>query len=264
MELRPPSAGLGREESIEAWIDLRHALSSLARRGTFSLLTDNAVGVAEEEGLSQVGANVAQDVDVRHIVPILTAKHSLDYCRNFAARAAAAGLDAITVTGGDQTVGPPRCVPHGSDLRTYFRKMPLGLALGGWLNPHKPLHPQAAPVLDGPSRADFALTQIVSHHSLPVVEGFLRAIDLAGVRMPVVFGVFYYRSGNPKTLAALGRYFPVPAAAIVREFDRGVGADELCARSLRALGEMGIDKVYVSNLGTRGAAAALDRIVGLV
>ena len=51
------------------------------------------------------------------MVPFLTCQHSLRYCLNYAQRAAAAGLDALTVLGGDESVGPPRCVDHAYVLR---------------------------------------------------------------------------------------------------------------------------------------------------
>ncbi|MCE2455592.1 MAG: hypothetical protein J4G12_07180 [Gemmatimonadetes bacterium] len=264
VELRPPSSGLGREEAIESWIDFHHALGALSRRGIFTFLTDNAVGVAEEESLTHVAANLDSAVDVRHIVPILTAKHTLDYCITFFARAAASGIDAVTVTGGDRNVGPPRCVAHGSDLRALAREMFPGLALGGWLNPHKPADHQIPPLVDESSRADFALAQIVSHHSLREAESLLEALERAGLDIPVVFGVFHYRSGNPRTLETLGRYFPVPAQAITREFEAGATPDDLCARTLRALGSIGADKAYVSNLSARQAAGRLRRILEMV
>lgn len=264
VELRPPRSGLGREDGVEAWIDLHHALGTLSRRGIFSFLTDNAVGAAEEEGLTHVGSNVGSGTDVRHIVPILTAKHSLSYCTTFAARAQASGLDAIAVTGGDRHVGPPRCVPHGSDLRSRIRRLQPELALGGWLNPHRSTRMQLPPLARRSSRADFALTQIVSHHSLAAVDRFLRSLDSEGVTVPVVYGVFFYRSGNPRTLAALNRFFPVPAERIRREFERGTTSHELCARSLRSLRELGITKAYVSNLESSRAVRELGRILALV
>ena len=269
VELRPPPSGLGHEAGIDAWIDLHHALNGLSRQGVFSFLTDNAVGSAEEESLAHVGANIGRDADLRRIVPILTAKHTLDYCRTFASRAVSDGFDAVTVTGGDRRVGQPRCVPHGSDLRAVLRDMgysgrPLPLALGGWVNPHKPPDPQLHPITAARSRADFALTQIVSHHSLPAVESFLNDLELLGLKVPVIFGVFFYRSANPRTLSQLEHFFPVPAREITAEFERGADPHEICARSIRGLRGIGVDRVYVSNLRPRRAAAGLRRVLELV
>jgi len=58
-----------------------------------------------------------------------------------------------------------------------------------------------------------------------------------------------YRSANPATLDKLRQFFPVPAAEVAREFAAGASAEEICARSIRALRDVGVDKVYVSNLG---------------
>jgi hypothetical protein len=94
-----------------------------------------------------------------------------------------------------------------------------------------------------------------------VVERFLEAADRRGLDLPVVFGVFYYRSANPRTLSILGDFFPVPAEEITHEFDAGADADELLARTVRGLRSVGADKIYVSNLPTRGIARTLDRVL---
>ena len=82
-----------------------------------------------------------------------------------------------------------------------------------------------------------------------------------GVQCPVVFGVFRYRSANPATLARLGEFFPVPAAELTREFDAGDTAEMICARSIKALRDIGAEKVYLSNLGIRGVERRYARIV---
>ena len=102
VELRPPRAKLEGEDGMEAWIDLHHSLNRLTSEELFVFLTDNAVGEAEEENLAHVAANLGDEADLRRIVPILTAKHSLEYCRMFASRAVAGGFDALTVLGGDR------------------------------------------------------------------------------------------------------------------------------------------------------------------
>ena len=117
VELRPPRVDLDGASTVSAWIDLHHTLSRLSRQELFVFLTDNAVGAAEEENLAHVGGNVADSVDLSKIVPILTCKHSLKYCETFALRAASDGFESLTVLGGDISVPPPRCVPHGRDLR---------------------------------------------------------------------------------------------------------------------------------------------------
>jgi hypothetical protein len=49
----------------------------------------------------------------------------------------------------------------------------------------------------------------------------------------------------------------VPAEEITREFERGDTAEEICARSIRALRDLGVKRVYVSNLGYGRAAARM-------
>ncbi len=261
VELRPPATGLGAEEGMSAWIDLHHTLGRLTRDDLFVFLTDNAVGDAEEENLAHVTANVGDGVDLRRIVPILTSKHKLEYCLMFASRAWSQGLEALTVLGGDRAVGPPRCVPHGRDLRQRVRGQVPGLALGGWANSHKDPEQQVGWVSGPGATCDFTLTQIVSHHSLAGVEGFLEALEKSGRPVPAVFGVFFYRSANPRTLEMLGRFLPVPAEEITREFEAGDSAEEICARTIRELRRVGAEKVYVSNLGSRRAGARLKRIL---
>lgn len=264
VELRPPRTDLDRAGGMSAWIDLHHTLGRLTRDELFVFLTDNAVGAAEEENLAHVGANVGDSVDLRRIIPILTCKHTLEYCETFAVRAASDGFDALTVLGGDRSVGPPRCVPHGRDLREILRARVPSLALGGWVNPHRTAEEQVGFIGTEDAFAEFALSQIVSHHSLDRVTRFLEAMERAQVEIPVVFGVFFYRSANPDTLSTLSRFFPVPAEELTREFGDGATAEEICARAIRELRAVGADNVYVSNLGSRGAGRRLARVLEAV
>ncbi|NJD19936.1 MAG: hypothetical protein FIA95_11740 [Gemmatimonadetes bacterium] len=261
VELRPPRAELETRPGMSAWIDLHHTLRRLIREELFVFLTDNAVGAAEEESLAHVGGNVGDDVDRRRVVPILTAKHSLEYCLLFASRAVSQGYDTLTVLGGDRSVGAARCVPRARELREMIRRRVPALSLGAWVNPLKDPEEQLGFVGGADAHADFALGQVVSHHALPEVERFLRARERRAPALPVVFGVFFYRSANPATLETLGRFFPVPAREITRDFESGLDADGICARSIRELRAAGADKVYVSNLGSRDAAVRLRRIL---
>jgi 5,10-methylenetetrahydrofolate reductase len=261
VELRPPRSDLDASAGMGAWIDLHHALRRFVADGTFVFLTDNAVGAAEEESLAHVGANVGDGVDLRRIVPMLTCKHALDYCLLFGTRAASQGFEAMTVLGGDTSVGAPRCVPHARDLREMYRARSPGLALGGWVNPHKDPATQVGYLTAPDAHVDFALAQVVSHHDAGRVERFLEVLEKDGRALPVVFGVFLYRSANPRTLETLSRFFPVPAEDITREFEAGATPEDVCARSIRELRGVGADKVYVSNLGSRGAQARLRRVL---
>jgi len=249
------------------WIDMNHGIRGLSRRGVPVFLTDDAVGSSEEESLAHLSGNLGGGPGLDTVVPFLTCKHTLEYCRMFARRAAGLGVGGLAVVGGDDSVGPPRCVPHGSHLRRILRQEVPELLLGGWTNPHRDADEQVAWLSDPGFAADFVLTQIVSHHSMDRVLPFIDRVRRAGLTIPMVFGVFYYRSGNPRTLERLGAFFPVPAAALAREFAEGDSADRICARSVHALRSAGVGKIYVSNLSPRDVsrrlAAIEDEVVGL-
>ena len=262
VELRPPRLGLDAVRGMDVWIDMYHAVRRLARSDTFVLLTDDAAGDPEEESLAHLAANLGSTADLETVVPFLTCKHPLEYCRLFARRAVGLGVAGVAVVGGDRSVGPRRCVPHGKDLRAILRREQPGLPLGGWANPHRDPVEQARFIAADDFSADFVLTQIVSHHSLGRVERFQAELERMDVKIPVVYGVFLYRSANPGTLDYLNRYFPVPGREITAEFAAGSSADEICARSIRRLREIGAEKVYVSNLRSREVAVRLGRVVG--
>jgi hypothetical protein len=264
VELRPPRTGLSAAATMELWIDMYHSIQRLTRHDTIIFLTDNAVGLSEEENLGHLTANLAGDVDTSRIVPFLTSKHSIEYCLMHASRTASHGFGALTVLGGDHTAGPPRCLPHARELRALIRQRVPSLDLGGWTNPHRPASEQVDYLLDERFEAEFYLTQVVSHHSIRAVEQFLKEARRRGVPHPGVFGVFLYRSANPGTLARLADFFPVPAAELTREFEAGLTAEEICAKTVRALREVGADKVYLSNLGFEQVDARYRRIVTLL
>jgi hypothetical protein len=236
---------------MDAWIDMYHSVRRLLRRDSMVFLTDNAVGESEEENLRHLVSNLSSELSPDRIVPFLTSKHSLDYCLMYAARAAAHGFQALTVLGGDRIVGPPRCVSYASELRKLVRDRHPDLALGGWANPYRDAAEQVEYLLRPEYTAEFYLTQIVSHHDLPRVERFVVEARRRGVTVPGVFGVFFYRSGNPRTLEKLGRFFSVPVEPLTREFAAGLSPEDICVRTITALRSVGVDKVYVSNLGFR-------------
>lgn len=262
-ELRPPRAELEATASMDAWIDTYHAVRSLTRRGTYVFLTDSAVGSKEEDNLRHLVINLGTDVPRSCVVPFLTCKHPIEYCLAYADRAHQNGFDALVVLGGDKRVGAARCVSHAWQLREQIRARVPDLALGGWANPHAEAERQVGHLLDEHANAEFYLTQIVSHHSRPAVERFLGAAARRGLSPPGLFGIFYYRSANPKTLAALSGFLPVPVAGLIREFAEGTPADEICARSIRVLAEAGVRHFYISNLPLGRAATTLQRIIDL-
>jgi hypothetical protein len=79
--------------------------------------------------------------------------------------------------------------------------------------------------------------------------------------MPGVFGVFYYRSANPKTLEMLSQFLPVPVDELTREFAGGATPVDICARTIRALIDIGARHFYVSNLPARRTAFTLNAIL---
>lgn len=260
IELRPPRADAA-DGGADAWLGMASAVRRLAARDTAVFLTDSAVGTAEEENLRHLVANLDPDVPRDRICPFLTTKHTLEYCLWYADRAVASGYGALTVLGGDTTVGAPRCLPHAQDLRARIRARHPGLALGGWANPHKDPAGQVGLIRSPAFCADFFLTQIVSHHDLDAVQRFLAAL---GPGATALFGVFHWRSANPKTLKALARFLPVPAEGLTREFGAGVPPDEIAARSIRALRGLGVRHVYLSNLSPDDAPERLEAIGRLV
>src|SRR5437667_12898717 len=116
-ELRPPRAELEAGEGMDAWIDTYHAVRRLTRQGTFVFLTDSAVGAQEEDNLRHLVINLGGDVPREHVVPILTSKHSLEYCLSYAERAYQNGFPALVVLGGDKRVGVSRCVAYAWPIR---------------------------------------------------------------------------------------------------------------------------------------------------
>ncbi|HTH01320.1 MAG TPA: hypothetical protein VL882_13715 [Vicinamibacterales bacterium] len=263
-ELRPPRAELEASASRDAWIDTYHTVRSLTRSGTFVFLTDSAVGSKEEDNLRHLVINLGADVPRSSVVPFLTCKHSIEYCLAYADRARDHGFEALVVLGGDKGVGPARCVEHAWQLREQIRRRVPDLTLGGWANPHADAAAQVDHLMQQHAHAEFYLTQIVSHHSRPAVDRFLAEVTRRGLTLPGMFGIFYYRSANARTLAALKDFLPVPAEDLTREFSSGATPEEICARSIRALTESGARHFYISNLPLGRAALTLNRILSLV
>jgi hypothetical protein len=159
-------------------------------------------------------------------------------------------------------VGTPRCVEHAWELRQILRRQDPTLTLGGWANPHANAEGQIDFLLADHFTAEFYLTQVVSHHDLPVVSRFMEAAQRRQLALPGVFGVFYYRSANAKTLEVLKGFLPVPAEGLTREFGAGDTPEDICARTLRALADAGARHFYISNLPVGRAQAVLSSILG--
>lgn len=246
---------------MDAWIDTYHGVRRLTADGRFVFLTDNAVGAREEDNLRHLVTNLGTDVPRARVVPFLTAKHPLDYCTTYPERARQHGFESLVVLGGDRHDDIPRCVAHAWELRQTIRRQGSALALGGWANPHHDQEAQAGFLASAEFTAEFYLTQIVSHLQAAAVERFLEALARRGVDLPGVFGVFYYRSPNPRTLARLAEFIPVPAEGLAAEFAAGASPVDVAARTIRALAALGIRRVYVSNLPVDQAAETLDAIL---
>jgi hypothetical protein len=262
-ELRPPRAELEATASMDAWIDTYHTVRSLSRGGTYVFLTDSAVGLKEEDNLRHLSINLGNDVPRSAVIPFLTCKHPIDYCLAYADRARQQGFDSLVVLGGDRNVGPPRCVEHAWQLREQIRQRVPSLTLGGWANPHGDCAAQVDHLLDERANAEFYLTQIVSHHSAGSVERFIAEASRRGLKTPGLFGLFFYRSANTRTLSALSSFLPVPVDGLTREFAEGASSEEICARSLRTLAAAGARHFYISNLPLGRAALTLRKIMSL-
>jgi 5,10-methylenetetrahydrofolate reductase len=260
-ELRPPRAELAAGEGMDAWIDTYHAVRRLTRGGTYVFLTDSAVGAEEEDNLRHLVTNLGRDVPRERIVPFLTSKHTLEYCLSYAERAQQSGFPALVVLGGDKSIGAPRVVAHAWQLRELLRARNQTLALGGWANPHADAEEQAAYLTAPNFHAEFYLTQVVSHHDVEQVSRFLDAAARRGVTLPGMFGVFYYRSANPKTLQALRSFLPVPVEALTREFSEGATPEQVCARTIATITRAGARHFYVSNLPIDRAPTVLASIL---
>jgi len=260
-ELRPPRAELAAAEGMDAWIDTYHGVRRLTRQGTFVFLTDSAVGAAEEDNLRHLVTNLGLDVPRERIVPFLTTKHPIGYCLSYADRAHQNGFPALVVLGGDKTVGMPRSVEHAWQLREMLRERDQALALGGWANPHADADQQVDFLAATNAYAEFFLTQVVSHHHADEVARFVRTAERRGLAIPGLFGVFYYRSANPRTLEALKGFLPVPVEGLTREFTDGATAEEVCAKTIRTLMDIGARHFYISNLPVLRAQQVLAGIL---
>jgi hypothetical protein len=260
-ELRPPRAELEMAAGMDAWIDTYHAVRRLTREGTFVFLTDSAVGAAEEDNLRHLVTNLGLDVPRERIVPFLTTKHSIEYCLSYADRAHQSGFPALVILGGDRNVGTPRSVEHAWQLRQLLRQRDHALALGGWANPHADPERQVDFLTAEEAHAEFYLTQVVSHHHAEQVSRFVRAAERRGLVMPGLFGVFYYRSANPRTLDALKGFLPVPVEGLTREFADGATPEDICARTIRTLLDAGARHFYISNLPLAKAQVVLEDVL---
>ena len=261
-ELRPPRAELGSLEGMDAWIDTYHAVRALTRQEVAVFLTDSAVGTQEENNLRHLVTNLGRDMPRDRVVPFLTTKHSMDFCLSYAEQAWQHGFPALVVLGGDQSLGRPRCMDHAWQLRREIKAREPRLTLGGWANPYKEPAQQVDFMIDDTFTAEFYLTQVVSHLDVAPVARFVEEARRRGLdHLPGMFGVFYYRSANPRTLDLLSRFLPVPTEPLAAEFAAGATPVDICARTLRAMMDVGVRHFYISNLPLLRASSTLNAIL---
>ena len=259
VEMCPPRMDLPLEQSVDAWIDSSRLIRKITSLGRFVFLTDGAIGRREEPNLRHVTINLGAEGDRSHIIPILTTKHSLDYCLEFAQRSYTLGFTSLVVLGGDKSDDTPRCVEHAYELRRLIRQRVPGITLGGWASPHGGRR-QVEYMLHPEYSADFYLAQIVSHYQPQAMDEFVGETERLGVKIPGIFGVFYYRSASPKTFAMLSKFLPVPVDELTRDLASNVHPEEICARSVHALIQRGVKHVYVSNLPMPTAVQTFTRM----
>lgn len=246
---------------MDAWIDTYHAVHRLTGQGTFVFLTDSAVGSQEEDNLRHLVTNLGTDVPRERIVPFLTTKHPIEYCLSYAERARQSGFPALVVLGGDKRLGTPRAVAHGWQLRQMLRSHDHEILMGGWANPNADPERQVDYLTAADFNAEFYLTQIVSHHTIGPVAKFLETAARRGLDIPGVFGVFFYRSANARTLNELKAFLPVPSEGLTRDFGEGASAEGVCARTIRSLIDVGAKHFYISNLPSPRAPQVLASIL---
>jgi len=259
VEMCPPRMDLPLEQSIEAWIDSNYLMRKVTSLGRFVFMTDGAIGRREEPNLRHVTINLGSEAERSRIIPILTTKHSLQYCLEFAKRSYLLGFTSLVVLGGDKSDDTPRCVEHAYELRRLIRQAVPGMTLGGWASPHGGRR-QVEFLLYPEYSADFYMAQIVSHYQSQSIDEFLNETVRLGVKIPGIFGVFYYRSPNSNTLALLSKFFPVPIEELKKDFEANQSPDEICALSVHALFRRGLKNVYISNLPTATGAERLSRM----
>jgi hypothetical protein len=149
-------------------------------------------------------------------------------------------------------------------LRKIIRERVPSVTLGGWANPLKDPSAQVDFLLQSEFNASFYLTQIVSHHAIREVERFVNEARRRGVAYPGVFGVFHYHSANPGTLDRLRRFFPVPVEGVTRDFAEGRNPDEITAHTIKALRDIGVNNVYLSNLGFKRPEERYRQVVDAI
>ena len=66
---------------------------------------------------------------------------------------------------------------------------------------------------------------------------------------------------EPATLDLLSHFLPVPAESLAAEFAAGATPVDICARTLRAMMDVGVRHFYISNLPLLRASSTLNAIL---
>ncbi len=186
---------------MDAWIDTYHAVRRLTRQGTYVFLTDSAVGAEEEDNLRHLVTNLGTrraarahrpvpDVEAHaRVLPVVRRARASE-------RFSGAGRARRRQDGWAAAIGRARVA---AARRCCDRTITRSRSADG---PIRTATRSGRSTISSASdfHAEFYLTQIVSHHDVASVSRFLNAAERRGLSLPGVFGVFYYRSANPKTL----------------------------------------------------------------
>ena len=212
-ELRPPRAELATQRG-HGRVD-RHVSRGPAADARRARTCSSPTAPSARRRKTTCGTwslNLGNDVPRDRIVPFLTSKHPTRV-PPFIRRARAP--ERVQRARGARRRQERRRRRDASSTRGSSRKLlrdrDRTLALGGWANPHGDPDRQVD-FLDGARFPRRVLPDADRQPSRP--SSRWRASSRRRARrhltLPGVFGVFYYRSANPRTLDALRAFLPVP------------------------------------------------------
>ncbi len=178
-------------------------------------------------------------------------------------RAHQAGFPALVVLGGDKSVGMPRSVEHAWQLRQLLHARDHTITLGGWANPHARCRHGRSTIL-----RRRAFTQSSTSHRLSAITTSAQRgtvsrrrtaarNDTAGCIRRVLLPEREPSHRWPRCRA----FCPCRVEGLTREFAAGASAEEVCARTLRTLLDVGARHFYISNLPIRRAPAVVASIL---
>ena len=237
VELRPPRAELDAAAGMDAWIDTYHAVSGLVARRDVRVPHRQRRRRARrtQPAASRHQPRHGRAARSRRAVPDDEALAASSACRTPSARGRKAS-GRWSCSAATRSVGPPRCVDARvaaarGDPRA--RAGALARRLGesarrsgdaGGLSRRRALHRRVLP--DAGRLASRRRGRS---------SAFCEELDAAAAStLPGIFGVFYYRSANPKTLETLKQFLPVPVEGLTRGVRGGRDAGRRSARARSA------------------------------